>query len=156
MNLRAQNLSVFLQLAQGVDEKTWLHHLKQGDYSRWFLDAIKDDELADAAAEIEAQAEAGAQTTRERMKALVTAATRSPRRDSCTGCAAGRHAHAMREGDMRQATIAAPAAARGQFLRRSYKLRTGRCQKCLRMARGARPDRPGRGVPCGQRVGSKR
>ena len=44
LNLRAQNLSVFLQLAQGVDEQTWLHHLKNSDYSRWFRDAIKDDD----------------------------------------------------------------------------------------------------------------
>ena len=72
LNLRAQNLSLFLQLAMGVDEQTWLHHLRHGDYSRWFRDAIKDEELADAAAEIEAQAESGAHATRERMKALVT------------------------------------------------------------------------------------
>jgi hypothetical protein len=72
LNLRAQNLSMFLQLARGVDEPTWLHHLQRGDYSRWFRDAIKDEELADAASEIEAQAEVGARATRERIEALVT------------------------------------------------------------------------------------
>ena len=36
LNLRAQNLQMFLQLAEGVDEETWMHHLRQGDYSRWF------------------------------------------------------------------------------------------------------------------------
>src|SRR5262249_54765183 len=41
LNLRAQNLQLFIQLAEGVDEATWLHHLRQGDYSRWFREAIK-------------------------------------------------------------------------------------------------------------------
>jgi hypothetical protein len=53
LSLRAQNLSIFLQMADGVDEDTWAHHLRQRDYSRWFRDAIKDEELAAEAAEIE-------------------------------------------------------------------------------------------------------
>ena len=28
LNLRAQNLSTFLQMAAGVDDRTWLHHLR--------------------------------------------------------------------------------------------------------------------------------
>ena len=55
LNLRAQNLLLFIQLAEGVDDDTWLHHLRQGDYARWFRDAIKDDALADEAARIEEQ-----------------------------------------------------------------------------------------------------
>jgi HAD superfamily hydrolase (TIGR01484 family) len=46
LNLRAFNLATFLQLAEGVDDATWLYHLERGDYARWFRDAIKDDELA--------------------------------------------------------------------------------------------------------------
>ena len=42
LNLRAQNLSTFVQLADGVDDETWLHHLRAGKYSEWFRDAIKD------------------------------------------------------------------------------------------------------------------
>jgi hypothetical protein len=53
LNLRAQNLSVFLQMAEGVDDETWLHHLKQNDYSRWFREAIKDEGLAEEARKIE-------------------------------------------------------------------------------------------------------
>jgi hypothetical protein len=53
LKLRAQNLTMFLQMAEGVDEETWLHHLKAGDYSRWFRECIKDDELAKEAASIE-------------------------------------------------------------------------------------------------------
>jgi hydroxymethylpyrimidine pyrophosphatase-like HAD family hydrolase len=43
LNLRAQNLMLFAQLAEGVDDETWLHHLQRRDYSRWFREAIKDE-----------------------------------------------------------------------------------------------------------------
>lgn len=39
-------MATFLQLAQGVDDATWMFHLSRGDYARWFRDSIKDDELA--------------------------------------------------------------------------------------------------------------
>ena len=47
LNLRAANLVRFVELAEGVDEATWTHHLRAGDYSRWARDMIKDPELAD-------------------------------------------------------------------------------------------------------------
>jgi HAD superfamily hydrolase (TIGR01484 family) len=47
LKLRAHNLILFLQMADGVDEDTWTHHLKRGDYSDWIRHAIKDDGLAD-------------------------------------------------------------------------------------------------------------
>jgi hypothetical protein len=46
LNLRAQNLILFMQLADGVDDETWLHHLRRHDYSRWFREGIKDEDLA--------------------------------------------------------------------------------------------------------------
>jgi hypothetical protein len=46
LKLRAQNLSVFMQMADGVDDETWLFHLREGDISRWFRDVIKNPELA--------------------------------------------------------------------------------------------------------------
>jgi len=46
LNLRASNLQTFVELADGVDDDTWRHHLERGDYSRWFRDFIKDDDLA--------------------------------------------------------------------------------------------------------------
>ena len=30
---------------EGVDEETWVYHLKRGDYARWFRDKIQDQEL---------------------------------------------------------------------------------------------------------------
>src|SRR5262249_5013843 len=53
LNLRAQNLTLFLQMADGVDDQTWLHHLGEGDYSHWFREHIKDDGLAAEAEAVE-------------------------------------------------------------------------------------------------------
>jgi energy-coupling factor transporter ATP-binding protein EcfA2 len=53
LNLRAQNLMMFIQIAEGVDAATWVHHLRGGDYSKWLREFIKDDELADEVGNIE-------------------------------------------------------------------------------------------------------
>jgi HAD superfamily hydrolase (TIGR01484 family) len=53
LNLRAQNLILFNQIADGVDDETWMYHLTRHDYSRWFREVIKDEELAEAAERIE-------------------------------------------------------------------------------------------------------
>jgi HAD superfamily hydrolase (TIGR01484 family) len=50
--LRAQNLLLFLQIGDGVDEETWLYHLHRGDYTNWFRSVIRDESLANAAASI--------------------------------------------------------------------------------------------------------
>ena len=55
LNLRAQNLSLFMQIADGVDDPTWLHHLQRHDYSRWMSEAIKDDGLAEEVRDAEAE-----------------------------------------------------------------------------------------------------
>jgi HAD superfamily hydrolase (TIGR01484 family) len=49
LNLKAQNLAVFAQIAEGVDDETWLWHLGRGDYERWFRDVIKDEALGEVA-----------------------------------------------------------------------------------------------------------
>jgi hypothetical protein len=46
LNLRAQNLTLFLQIAEGVDDETWRFHLRRGDYAAWFEQVIKDEDLA--------------------------------------------------------------------------------------------------------------
>ena len=53
LNLRAQNMKMFAQLAEGVDEDTWVHHLRNSDYSRWLRDAVKDSAIADEVADVE-------------------------------------------------------------------------------------------------------
>src|SRR5207237_493061 len=71
LNLKAQNLTMFLQLAEGVDDATWLYHLRAGDYSRWLASAIKDDELAGEIAAIETDAALDAGESRSRVKAAI-------------------------------------------------------------------------------------
>jgi HAD superfamily hydrolase (TIGR01484 family) len=56
LKLRVHNLAIFVQIAEGVDDDTWTHHLRRGDYSEWFRRVIKDDGLADDAAEVERDA----------------------------------------------------------------------------------------------------
>ena len=62
---------MFLQVADGVDDETWLYHLRRGDYSRWFREAIKDQELADEVAQIEGDRGADPAVTRGRMHAAI-------------------------------------------------------------------------------------
>ncbi|CCD38955.1 unnamed protein product [Candidatus Paraburkholderia kirkii UZHbot1] len=53
LKLRAGNLTLFLELAEGVDEDTWQFHLRRGDYSTWFRDVIGDAQLVDETSLIE-------------------------------------------------------------------------------------------------------
>ena len=71
LNLRAQNLAMFTQIAEGVDDETWLHHLRQGDYSTWFREAIKDSHLGDEAAAVEADERLSAEESRKQIRRLV-------------------------------------------------------------------------------------
>jgi HAD superfamily hydrolase (TIGR01484 family) len=53
LNLKAQNLITFTQLAEGIDDETWLYHLQRQDYSKWLREAIKDEDLADEVTQVE-------------------------------------------------------------------------------------------------------
>lgn len=70
LNLRAQNLAIFVQMAEGVDDGTWLHHLQQHDYSGWIREAIKDKQLAAEVEQIEDQDQNPA-SSRERIIAAI-------------------------------------------------------------------------------------
>jgi HAD superfamily hydrolase (TIGR01484 family) len=67
LNLKAQNLVLFAQLAQGLDDETWLHHLRRGDYSKWFKEAIKDKKLAAEAADVERDESISPERSRRRI-----------------------------------------------------------------------------------------
>ena len=71
LNLRAQNLMMFVQIADGVDERTWEHHRKGGDYSRWLGRYIKDAALASEAAVIENDIELNTSQARAAIRAAV-------------------------------------------------------------------------------------
>jgi HAD superfamily hydrolase (TIGR01484 family) len=73
LNLRAQNLVTFLQMAEGVDDATWLYHLGRGDYSTWFREGIKDPDLAAEAEAVEGRAETSPQDSRAAIRAAIEA-----------------------------------------------------------------------------------
>jgi hypothetical protein len=71
LKLKAQNLMMFLHIAEGIDDRTWEHHLEAGDYSGWFREKVKDDELADEAADVEADGSLDAKESRSRIAEAV-------------------------------------------------------------------------------------
>jgi hydroxymethylpyrimidine pyrophosphatase-like HAD family hydrolase len=70
-NLLAQNLAIFSQIADGIDEETWLFHLHRGDYSHWFRKAVKDSDLADQTEQIERRRDLKPAETRELIRNLI-------------------------------------------------------------------------------------
>lgn len=70
-NLRAQNLVVFCQIAEGIGEETWLFHLHKGDYSRWLRNSVKDRYLADQVERIEKRSDLSPSETRELVRRLI-------------------------------------------------------------------------------------
>jgi hypothetical protein len=65
--LRAQNLIMFRQIADGVDDETWLHHLRQGDYSHWMETVIKDPSLAQIVHDVEHRPDLSAKDSRRQV-----------------------------------------------------------------------------------------
>ena len=64
LNLAAGNLRTFMELAEGVDDETWLHHLRRGDYSRWFREKTQDEELAAVAEHLQHNDDVSAKNSR--------------------------------------------------------------------------------------------
>ncbi|HTI90559.1 MAG TPA: HAD-IIB family hydrolase [Puia sp.] len=53
LHLVANNLLLFLHIAEGVDIETWLYHLHRKDFTNWFRKTIHDEDLAKAGEEAE-------------------------------------------------------------------------------------------------------
>jgi HAD superfamily hydrolase (TIGR01484 family) len=77
LNLRAQNLIFFVQLAEGVDDATWLHHLRRHDFSRWISECIKDEELASEVSRVETD-DTDPQSSRKQVRASIEARYTAP------------------------------------------------------------------------------
>jgi hypothetical protein len=82
LNLRAYNLKVFEQLADGVDDATWLYHLRRGDYSRWFREQVNDAELAREVERIEQDESLPSRDSRQRIRAAIDRRYTLPAGDS--------------------------------------------------------------------------
>ncbi len=73
LNLRAHNLILFMDLADGVDDETWLFHLRKGEISQWLRRGIKDEILAGQAAAIERNQQLDASASRRKLRELIEA-----------------------------------------------------------------------------------
>ncbi len=71
LNLKAHNLSLFLQIADGLDDETWLYHLKRGDYSQWLRNSLQDESLASEVEKIEKEGETEPRRSREQIRARI-------------------------------------------------------------------------------------
>lgn len=71
MNLQVQNLLRFNQIAAGVDDDTWLYHLQRGDFSRWFAECLRDEDLAAETKKVEQQQRPSAEQTRRMVRELI-------------------------------------------------------------------------------------
>jgi len=71
LNLKASNLFLFLQLADGVDDETWEFHRTNGEYSTWIRTHIKDAALADELVEIESKKRAKPHDSRAAVRAAI-------------------------------------------------------------------------------------
>jgi hypothetical protein len=73
LNLRAHNLILFMDLADGVDDETWLFHLRKHEISQWLREGIKDEPLAAQAAAVERNQQLDAAASRRKMRELIEA-----------------------------------------------------------------------------------
>ena len=73
LNLRAHNLILFMDLADGVDDETWLFHLRKGEISQWLRQGIKDEQLAGQVAAVERNQKLDAAASRRKMRELIEA-----------------------------------------------------------------------------------
>jgi HAD superfamily hydrolase (TIGR01484 family) len=71
LNLRAPNLIVFTDLADGVDAETWLFHWQRGDVSGWLRRCVKDEELTDQVKALEKQVPDDADASRKAVRELI-------------------------------------------------------------------------------------
>ena len=62
---------MFLQIAEGVDDDTWMFHLRKEDYSDWFRQRIKDPDLAVAVKEIEKDKRISPEESRKRIREVI-------------------------------------------------------------------------------------
>jgi hypothetical protein len=71
LSLKAQNLIIFLQMADGVDDETWEYHRGRNDYSRWLRDKVKDGELADEVESVENDESLSPEASRAGVRAAI-------------------------------------------------------------------------------------
>jgi hydroxymethylpyrimidine pyrophosphatase-like HAD family hydrolase len=71
LNIGVQNLRMFMQVGDGLDDETWLYHLRRGDYGNWFREVILDEELAALAKRLEKNRDLSPQDSREEISKFI-------------------------------------------------------------------------------------
>ncbi|WP_421999251.1 HAD-IIB family hydrolase [Reyranella sp.] len=75
---RARNACEFVHLARQLDDATWEHHLRRSDYSAWFRDVIRDEELAQETRKVEDDRSLSPDDSRSRIADLVLSRYAAP------------------------------------------------------------------------------
>lgn len=70
-DFRAASLIAFVQVAAKVSDETWVRHLRQGNYSRWFGEVLNDPVLAKEAAAFESSDDLPAAESRAGVRAAI-------------------------------------------------------------------------------------
>jgi hypothetical protein len=73
LRLRAPNLLLFMDLADGVDDETWLFHLKRREVSEWLRKGIRDETIANEVAAIEKESRIDPNEARRKIRELIEA-----------------------------------------------------------------------------------
>lgn len=73
INRRAKKLVAFLRIADKIDDMTWRHHLRAGDYSARFRNVVLDETLAQATDAIERNPGLDARESRRRVRGAISA-----------------------------------------------------------------------------------
>jgi hydroxymethylpyrimidine pyrophosphatase-like HAD family hydrolase len=71
LNIGVQNLRLFMQVGDGVDDETWLYHLHRGDYANWFRDVILDEQLAALAHQLKENRELEPKESRQQISKFI-------------------------------------------------------------------------------------
>lgn len=72
INVAAHNLVEFLSFAEQVGDDVWEHHLRASDYTAWFRNVIKDDDLSNEAQAIAADKTLSPTESRKRIHAAIS------------------------------------------------------------------------------------
>jgi hypothetical protein len=62
-----------MDLADGVDDDTWLFHLRKREVSEWLRRSIKDEALADQVAAVEHDKQLDAAASRRKIREMIEA-----------------------------------------------------------------------------------
>lgn len=76
--VRARNVCEFVHLSRQLDDATWEKHLRHNDYSVWFRDVIRDEELARETRKIEDDRQLAPSDSRAKISSMILSRYAAP------------------------------------------------------------------------------